>query len=337
MSDNIAVPELTLRINEHGGIVIGSSLVIDGHEDTQARVVTHIHSDHTVGLVNSLRRRRRIIGTPLTLEWLSLINEFTVPSLLNPLEYGQRFRLGELNIVLEKAIHIPGTAQVLVERDDGTTIGYTSDFKKVGRGTEILQPEILVIDAVYGHPSYVREFDEFIETVLADLVNELLSRGPVHIYAYYGKVQEVMQVLRERGVIAPFLLNHKQYTMSKAAERHGMKLGEYFHSSSQEGVEILRDGWYVYLTHSTSYTKLQSNTKVSHVTLSGWEFSHPYKRINDNSYLVAFSDHSDFRELIEYVKRSRPKVLVVNNARSSQGRVFAGYVTSRLNIKTLLL
>ncbi|MEM4487083.1 MAG: MBL fold metallo-hydrolase [Zestosphaera sp.] len=337
MNVDIAVAESMLRINNHGGIVIDGSLVIDGHESSCERIVTHIHSDHTVRLSDSLRRRQRLIGTPLTLEWISIMNSFADPTLHNPLNYGQRYRLGKLRITLKKAVHIPGTAQVLVEHEDGITIGYTSDFKKVGWGTEVLQPDILIMDAVYGHPSYVREFDDFIETVLADLVNELLSRGPVHVYAYYGKVQEVMQVLRERGVIAPFILNHKQYTLTRTAERHGMRFGDYFHIDSREGGEVLKDGWYVYLTHSTSYSKLKGNAKASHVMLSGWEFTRPYRRIDDTNFLVAFSDHSDFRGLVEYVENSKPKVLIVNSARSSQGRVFADYVASKLGIKAILL
>lgn len=337
MSVDAAVMEPMLKINEHGGIVVDKSLVIDGHEDFHERIVTHIHSDHTVKLADSLRRRQKLIGTPLTLEWISIMNGFKDLSLFRPLDYRQVYRLGKLKVTLEKAIHIPGTAQVLIEHEDGITIGYTSDFKKVSGGTEVLQPDVLIMDAVYGHPSYVREFDDFIETVLADLVNELLSKGPVHVYAYYGKVQEVMQVLRERGVIAPFVLSHKQYVLTKVAEKYGMRFGEYLHVNSEEGDEVLRSGWYVYLTHSTSYSKLKGSAKANHVMLSGWEFSHPLRRIDDKNFLVAFSDHSDFKGLIEYVENSKPKILVVNSVRSSRGRTFADYVTSKLGIKAILL
>lgn len=337
MSVESVLQKALIRVNDHGGISVNGSVVIDGHEDLHERIVTHVHSDHTVGLAESVRRRQKIIGTPLTLEWLSVMTGFNYSSLFVPLDYDQPHRVGDLKIVFKKAVHIPGTAQVLIEYEDNTTIGYTSDFKKVGRGTEVIQPDVLVIDAVYGHPSYVREFDDFIETILADLVNELLSRGPVHLYAYYGKVQEVMQVLRERGVIAPFILSHKQYLLAKIAEKHGMKFGEYFHINSREGVDVVRSGWYVYLTHSTSYPRLKENSKVSHVTLSGWEFTKPYRKTGSNSYLVAFSDHSDFKGLIKYVESSRPKLLVVNNVRSSQARVFADYVANKLNIKTLVL
>jgi putative mRNA 3-end processing factor len=337
VSTESILQKASIKVNDHGGILVNDAVVIDGHEDFHERVVTHVHSDHTTRLSESIRRRQKIIGTPLTLEWLSVVAGFNDPSLFVPLNYDQSYRVGDVKVVFKRAIHIPGTAQVLVEYEDSTTVGYTSDFKKVGRGTDVLQPEVLIIDAVYGHPSYVREFDDFIETVLADLINELLSKGPVHLYAYYGKVQEVMQVLRERGVIAPFVLSHKQYSLSKIAEKYGMRFGEYFHVNSREGMEVVRSGWYVYLTHSTSYSRLAGNDRVSHVTLSGWEFTKPYRKIGSNSYLVAFSDHSDFRGLVEYVGLSKPKLLIVNNARSSQGKVFADYVASKLNIKTVVL
>lgn len=337
MSTESLLQKALIRINDHGGISINKSIVIDGHEDFHERIVTHVHSDHTARLTESIRRRQKIVGTPLTLEWLSVMTGFNDSSLLVPLNYDQPYEVEDLKIIFKKAIHIPGTAQVLVEYEDNVTIGYTSDFKKVGKGTDVIQPDILIIDAVYGHPSYVREFDDFIETILADLVNELLSKGPVHLYAYYGKVQEVMQILRERGVIAPFILSHKQYLLSRIAEKYGMRFGEYFHVNSREGMDVIRSGWYVYLTHSTNYPRFKENNKVSHVTLSGWEFMKPYRKIGSNSYLVAFSDHSDFKGLAEYVERSKPKLLVVNDVRSSQGKAFADYITSKLNIKTVVL
>lgn len=322
-----------IRINNHGGISLFKELIIDGHEDFMPRVVTHIHSDHTVSIKKSLQNSPLIIGTPLTMEWLKLMG-FRVPNNSSvPLDYGSSIRLDSGRLTLERAVHIPGTAQVVFDLDDGRRIVYTSDFKKPASGTPVINADVLIIDAVYGSPDYVREFDEYIDMILADLVRELLSSGPVYLYGYYGKIQEVMDVLRREGIDAPFVLPHKQYVLAKAAEGHGLNFGDYVHANSAEAHDIMRDGWFVYLTHITNR---RYNGLGNHEVLSGWEFSRPYKKIGKNKWLVAFSDHADFRGLVEYVENSSPDMVVVNRPRSTYSELFAEFIKEKLGIKVFI-
>ncbi|PUA33315.1 MAG: hypothetical protein B7O98_02480 [Zestosphaera tikiterensis] len=328
----------SIKINDHGGILIDADVVIDGHEDFLPRVVTHIHSDHIRGLENTLNNKQKIVSTPLTAEWLKAYGYKIPENSLISLRYGEKVELEGYSLLLDKAEHIPGSAQVILENlENGLRIVYPGDFKKVGKGTKVWESDILIIDAVYGNPAYVREFDDFIEMLLSDLVSELLARGSVHIYGYYGKIQEVMQLLRIYGIDAPFILSHKQFLLAKIAENHGMKFGEFFHVNSSEAQEIIKSNWYVYFTHASSYSRLNANSNVSHVMLSGWEFTKPYRDLGNNRYLVAFSDHADFRGLVEYVSSSKPQMLVVNNVRSSSGSLFAEYIKTKLNIKSVIL
>ena len=313
--------------------MVRDDAVIDGHVDGMPRVVTHIHSDHIVGISRTISLGQAIIGTPLTVEWLNALG-FRVPlSTTYRLSYGQRLKLGGGVIELVKAEHIPGTAQVIYEDAEGLRTVYTSDFKKPGVSTPIIEADVLVIDAVYGDPRYVRDFDDYIDDVLADLVRQLLSQGPVYIYGYYGKVQEVMQLLRSKGISAPFLLPHKQFLLTKVAERLGMYFGDYFHASSSEGREVMRGGWYVYLRHYGG----RVNGPGNHLVLSGWEFSRPFRMLGNRRWLVAFSDHADFNGLISYVKESKARLVVVNRFRSSGAGAFANYVRRKLGIDAVLL
>lgn len=321
--------------NDHG--VISVSLVdIDGVEDGRIRIVTHAHSDHTVGLSKSANISEKIVATPLTLEWLPVLGHKLPRHKLLPLDYGGEIRAGDLRITFYESAHIPGTAQVMIEFPDGATLAYTSDFKKPGEGTPILSPDVLVIDAVYGRPNYVREFDDIIDTILADAVRELLATGPVYLYGYHGKIQEVMEVLRREGVDAPFILQYKQYQLARIAERHGHRFGDYVLHGTDEAEDIIRDGWFIYFAHVNSKRRL-NGVMGNHLILSGWEFSRPYKRIGRNKWLVAFSDHADFTGLLKYVGESRPKLLLVNSPRSTGGVEFAEYVRKKLGIETLLL
>ncbi len=326
--------EKLLNIGCDGGISIRKEVarvVIDGHYDGILRVVTHAHSDHIRGLRKSIATGCRIVSTPLTLEWLRLLGFKLPESQMLPVRIGGALSVGDISMGFEQASHIPGTIQVKADFKDGLRIVYTSDFKKPGTDTPVLNCDVLVIDAVYGDPAYVRPFDDCIEEILTDFIKGLLAQGPVYIYGYYGKIQEVMSILRSYGLDAPFILSHKQYMLARAAERFGVKLGDYVHASSREAEDIIRDGWFVYFTHFYNYRRI--NGLGSHVILSGWEFSKPYKRLGNRRWLVAFSDHADFNGLVEYVKQASPKVVIVNKPRSTHGEVFAEYVKRKLSIE----
>jgi len=312
-------------VNERGAVLINKLLSIDGHENSISRVVTHAHSDHIRDLDKSLTTCKNLVGTPLTLDWLVELGYKIPRDYSIRLDYGSRISIGELKLELVKTLHIPGSSQVVVTDEDGLKIVYTSDFKKPGVHTPILEADILVLDAVYGNPNYVREFDEYIEDILTDLVNQLLSKGPVIIYGYHGKLQEVMKIFRDRGVIAPYVLPPKVYGMTKIAEKYDLRIRDYVLLGSSEGAEVVKSGWFLLFTHVSSSNYIRG-PRASEVLLSGWEFKKPYRYLGSNRWLVAFSDHADFKGLIHYIINSNPKTVIVNSVRSSYSEIFANEV-----------
>ncbi|MCS7099155.1 MAG: MBL fold metallo-hydrolase, partial [Sulfolobales archaeon] len=173
--------ERRIYIDSSGAISILDEVVIDGHRSvsSRARVVTHIHSDHIVNLMPSIGSSYRLIGTHVTLSWLPVLGYPVMASSIY-LSYGTRIKVGSVRLELVKSHHIPGTAQVLAELEDGYRVLYSSDFKKPGESTPLVEADTLIIDAVYGRPSYVRRFDDVIEDLLVDLVRQLLSESSVH-------------------------------------------------------------------------------------------------------------------------------------------------------------
>ncbi len=314
-----------------GSITVAESVVIDGHSyvPQRVRIVTHIHSDHIVNLHESIRSSYRIVATQLTLSWLQVFGYSTMNTI--SLEVGNSIKLGDIRLRFLKSLHIPGTVQVVLEFDEGTRVLYSSDFKKPGDGTPMEEADVLVLDAVYGRPSYVREFDDYIEHLLVDLVKQLLTVGGVRIYGYYGKVNEVMSLLRQGGIDAPFVLAPKVYMMTKKAESLGLKVGDYVLAGSRESQEVVRGGWYVYLDHPSRAAP--GSRDASTLILSGWEFRNPIRRVSGRTWHVAFSDHSDFRGLVKYVSSVRPRKLYVVKARSSGAEEFASYVAKNLGIR----
>ncbi len=322
-------------VERNGAIILSSSIVADGHYDgATARVVTHIHNDHTRYLSRSARAGQLLVATPLTIELLEAHGHRLPLHRRIEASYGTRMRIEDYVVTLHRANHVPGAAEVVVEHPEGLRVGYTGDFKLPG--TVVLQDlDVLVIDATYGKPEWRRPWQDEIEYLLADIVNEALMHGPVRIYAYNGKIEEVMILLRRMGVTAPFVLPAKKKRVVEVLERHGYRLGDFVVESSPECFEVKRGGWYIAFEHFFRWRRrhLAGPNGAVNILLSGWEFGSPYRRVGPRDWIVSFSDHADFTQLVEYVEEARPRLLVVDSSRGGEAaQVFASYVSRELGI-----
>jgi putative mRNA 3-end processing factor len=174
-------------------------------------------------------------------------------------------------------------------------------------------------------------FKEKVEDELEKLVRQALRSGPVFIFGYHGKVQELLSILRQRGVTAPALMSRRVYEISKVCERFGMKLGEFLVDESKEGMEVEESGEFIGVYSMRSRHSVQRGG--IRIYLSGWEFEKPIRQISATEYLAAFSDHADFDGLMEYVERSRPKYVVTDNFRVGDAPSLAREIRKRFGIR----
>ncbi len=326
-------------ITGSGAIVFDNIVTVDGYyKDAYFHVVTHIHSDHTKGVKRSIRRRIPVAATPITLDILEALGIPINSTKTIRLNYGERLELDNgATLQLQKTNHIPGSSMV-VYQDRETTIAYTSDFKLPG--THIVEePDLLVLDATYGREEWRRPWQEEVENILVDIVLEGLSRGPVILYAYNGKIQEVMLLLRRHGVVAPFLAPLKPYIVAKIVKKHGLDLGDVYYEYDARAREIAREGWYVLFLEMREwkrrreYGRRLDGKPTTHVLLTGWEFSESFRRISTNEWIVSFSDHADFDQLVEYLEMSKPRKIIVDAYRGGETAYsFAKYVERNLSI-----
>jgi putative mRNA 3-end processing factor len=249
------------------------------------------------------------------------------------MEYGKVLRFGNEKITLLKAQHILGAAQVLVEDAGGIRVAWTGDFRL--DGTPVVDCDVLVVEATYGSPSCRRNFDVDVRELLVSMIEKRLRGGSVYVFGYHGKLQEVMQILRDADVEVPFVMPERVYEVTKVCEKHGMNLGCLSLSTDKEGHELLDSDLpcvAFYHMNSRQHVGLQN----SRICVSGWEFHSPCRQIGDREHLVALSDHSDFDGLIEYVKRSRAKQVITDNYRS-KGTALAREINKRLGISAIAM
>lgn len=249
------------------------------------------------------------------------------------LDYGETICYEDEVITFFCADHILGAAQVLVEDAEGTRIVYTGDFR-VDK-TPVLEADVLVMEATYGSPSCRRSFGTSVEDLLVSLVKEGLKHGVVYVFGYHGKLQEVMEVLHEAGVKAPFVAPERVFRVSRICEQHGMRIGRLLLSEEGEARELLeRNLPCVAFYHMNARSKFSG---VFRIYVSGWEFDSPCREISEREYIIALSDHSDFDGLMEYVRRSRPKFVVTDNFRVGYAETLAREIRRRFGVSAVAL
>jgi len=259
---------------------------------------------------------------------------FLMGSFVETLGYGKTLQHEEERITFFRADHILGAAQVLVEDVEGTRIVYTGDFRL--EGTPILDADILVMEATYGNPSCKRAFQKDVKDLLVSLTEEGLKQGPVYVFGYHGKLQEVMQILHEANVKAPFIMPERVFHISKVCEQHGMHLGRLLLSEEREAKELMDKK-----QPCIAFYHMGSKGKVGkdhfRIYASGWEFDAPRRQIADDEYVIALSDHSDFDALMEYVRRNKPKLVITDNYRVGHAETLAKEIHKRYGIPTAAL
>ena len=323
-------------VTKSGAVLLGDSVACDAFDGSRPlRVVTHAHADHLGGLSRSLRCCEKVLMTKATRDLVVTLNGSLKlnHAAIKTLEYGKVIKYRDEKISLIKADHILGAAQVLVEDAGGIRIVWTGDFRL--DGTPVVDCDVLVVEATYGRPSCRRHFDVDVRKLLVSMIEKRLRGGTVYVFGYHGKLQEVMQILREASVEVPFVMPQRVYEVTKVCEQHGMRLGCLSLSTDNDGHELLEGNLpCVAFYHMNS--RRDVGLRNARICVSGWEFNSPCRQIGDREHLVALSDHSDFDGLIEYVKRSRAKQVITDNFRSN-GDALAKEISKRLGVSAVAL
>jgi putative mRNA 3-end processing factor len=323
---------LKAAVTARGAVLLGKYVACDAFDECRPlRVVTHAHSDHMLGLRESLENCEAAVMTPATKDLIDILKGplFLMAGEVNTLGYEEEFTYGDERLTLHYADHILGAAQVLVEDAEGTRILYTSDFRLPE--TPVIESDILVMETTYGNPSRVRPFKKTVKSILVSLVEQGSKKGPVYLFGYHGKIQEVMQILHRARVKAPFVVPEKVFRVSKICERHGMRLGRYLLSSGEEA-QLMAQKREPYVAFYHMGSRRYVGKDALRICMSGWEFEGPYHRTADNEYVIALSDHSDFKGLIQYVKESKPKLVITDNYRAGDAVALAREIQKQLNI-----
>jgi Cft2 family RNA processing exonuclease len=220
--------------------------------------------------------------------------------------YGAAIEFGGLRLTAHSAGHCLGSAMLLA--DDGSqTLLYTGDFKLDESATSepiaVPQADILIMECTFGRPQYRLPPRASTVARLLELVHATLAEGktPV-IHAYpLGKSQEVTKLLTREGV--PVLQHRVVYEVSRIYEECGVDLGEFglFDGQPLAGHAV------VTLPRGSREFRLPGLGASVSIAVTGWAADTSAKHRLGVDHALPLSDHADYDQLIETVRRVNPR------------------------------
>ncbi|MCK4403808.1 MAG: MBL fold metallo-hydrolase [candidate division Zixibacteria bacterium] len=294
---------------ENGIHIEGTGLWLDARRKVDLSFVSHAHTDHAV-------RHTEILVTKETAKFYE--HRFGKAK-FNILEYNRPKRLKGVTVELFPSGHILGGAQILIEKDR-TRIVYTGDFKLrkslTAQKAEIKKCDILIMESTFGLPQYKFPHPREIQAQMVEFVEHAQTKGKTPIFLAYslGKAQEAMKILSNRGF--KLSVHGTIYNIAKMYEEFGVRFKNYKHyqAGNLEGSVLIAPPW-------VKKSRMIENIPRRRLAiLTGWAMNPGAKHYYGVDEAIPLSDHADFSELIQYVKKAQPQKIYTVHGFAEFGR-----------------
>lgn len=274
-------------------------LWLDPQTTKPAAWISHAHSDHARGWHGT------VLATAATLALYRVRwpEKPDVTQALQALEPGEAVEFRGARLTALPAGHICGAAQLLVDFA-GERLVYTGDFKlrqpMCGPAADVAECDTLITESTFGLPIYRFLEREQAAKQMVEFAKRCLAQGETPVFLGYalGRGQEIAHVLGEAGIatalhgaIARFVPLYQEFGTRIEGWR-AYERGQ------------LRDCALVWLPGSVNQLDLR-NLRIAAV--SGWAALHNARARYSADELIPYSDHADFGELEELVRRTRAR------------------------------
>ena len=294
------------EVDDKGIRITGSELYLDAKKKAALSFVSHAHSDH-------VRRHEQVIATPATISLMKQ-RHGKIPTI--PLDYHQPYHIDDFKIELLPSGHVLGSAQILVQRN-GAKLIFTGDFKPGKNQTaaplEIRQANILIMESTFGAPQFIFPKEWEIIERLSKFIERCFQGGIVPVVMGYalGKSQEALKILGELDYqisVHPLIAQ-----LVQIYEQHGVTFKNY---QIYQGEDMRERILMIppHLAKSHAVTKIWRTRKLM---LTGWAVDPNAKYRYGADEALAFSDHADFNQLIEFVRQVQPERVFITHGYDS--------------------
>ena len=278
---------------EDGLKLTKADLAVDFRRRQPRAFISHAHADHMAPHAYAL----------LTPQTAALYRHRMGARLTRHLPYRQPTEWGGLRLTTYPAGHCLGSAMLLAEDGDRSLL-YTGDFKlgesATAQRAELPRADVLIIESTYGHPDYRLPPRAEVLGALFELVDRTLSAGAAPVIEAYalGKSQEVTRLLTDRGFA---VLQHRNVApISRVYESLDVDLGNWReYSGTREPGEVL--------IVPPRTRRLDGIGREVRIAVTGWAQNERTKHRLGVDHALALSDHADYDELFEAVRRVAPR------------------------------
>jgi putative mRNA 3-end processing factor len=283
--------------------------------------ITHAHSDHTYGFATSAKK----YSTPETLHMYQSLSKRTVKN-GRTVRIGQEIHVDDVQIRVLDAGHMLGSCQFQIVTPEFTAL-YTGDINCVDtlttKAAQHAECDFLIIEATYGHPSYVFPRRD---TIYADIVRWTMTEirdGKLPTFQVYssGKPQDVVRLFNVYTKI-PVVCAPGISRANRVHNENGFRL-EYLDSSTPDGKRALKERGCVYVT-----TRRGNHVprNASRAVTTGWALSEAFRSFT----AFPLSSHADYNQLMQFIASVNPKAVYVFTGYTD---VLSVEVERRLGIK----
>lgn len=284
-------PEALLHPTPAGLYCPPGDFYVDPVRAVDRAVITHGHSDH------ARPGHGAVLATPETLA-IARARLGDMPG--EALAYGERRRIGAVEVRLVPAGHVLGSAQAVLEWG-GLRIVVSGDYKRAPDPTcppfEPVDCDVFVTEATFGlpvfrHPPAAAEIGRLLHSLA-------LFPDRCHLVGAYtlGKAQRVICLLRRAGYVKPIWLHGAMVTMCELYSSLGVQLGELHRvADAPKGTSFAGE---IVLAPPSELSDRWARRFGDPVTAmaSGWMAIRARARQRGAELPLVISDHADWDEL----------------------------------------
>lgn len=216
-------PETWLKTTPSGLFCEPGGFYVDPTRAVDRAVITHGHSDH------ARPGHRAVLATEATLAIMrTRMGVGAAGERQQALSWGERLRVGEVEVWLQPAGHVLGSAQVAMEWR-GSRVVVSGDYKRASDPTtpgfvpipcDVFVTEATFALPVFRHPKAGAEIARLLDSVA-------LFPERTHVVGCYslGKCQRLIMLLRAAGWDRPIYLHGAHLPLCQTYEALGLDLG----------------------------------------------------------------------------------------------------------------
>lgn len=284
-------------------------------------IFSHLHSDHfNYRIINKLCRNTLIVMSKTSKHILEGIYRINNPNIIGVEDLSEHEFIG-LHFKFTPSGHCAGSIQTKIS--DDIDIVYTGDIniepRLILNPPSILKSDVLIIEATYGHPSYI--FPDRTK-IYRNILKEAKRRLEEDRYLIIGSrtlgTSQELTALFSYSKLGKNIYVHKRvYMFNKIHEREYEPLGNYMPLKKN----IDKNG-IIIEPLNIAFKEINSSKLICTGWAIKWKNGYP------------LSSHSDFNHLIKYVNESRAEKVYTIYGFS---KIFAMYLKNRYDINAYFL